>query len=83
MVDVWIRPHNQLTVPVDIAREAGIGPGTLCRMDIVNGVITLTPADGPAPRPLESYAGVARGSWGREVGDAEATVAGDRDSWQR
>ena len=83
MVDVWIRQRNQLTVPVDIAREAGIRPGTLCRMDIVNGVITLTPADGPAPRPLESYAGVARGSWGRKVGEVETTVAGDRDSWQR
>ena len=83
MVDVWIRQRNQLTVPVDIAREAGIGPGTLCRMDIGNGVITLTPADGPAPRPLESYAGVARGSWGRKVGEVETTVAGDRDSWQR
>lgn len=82
MVDVWIRQRNQLTVPVDIAREAGIGPGALCRMDIVKGVITLTPAHGSAPRPLESYAGIARGAWGHK-GAAETTVVGDRDSWQR
>ena len=83
MVEVWIRQRNQLTVPVDIASEAGIGPGSLCHMDIVNGVITLTPAEGPAPRSLDSYAGIARGAWGRTAADVEASVMGDRDAWQR
>ena len=83
MAEVWIRQRNQLTVPADIAREAGIGPGSLCHMDIVNGVITLTPAEGSAPRPLDAYAGIARGAWGRTAADVEATVTGDRDSWQR
>lgn len=83
MVDVWIRQRNQLTVPVDIARQAGIAPGSLCHMEIVNGVITLTPAGGPPSRALDTYAGIARGGWGRTRADVEAAVVGDRDSWQR
>ena len=83
MADVWIRQRNQLTVPADIAHEAGIGPGSLCHMDVVNGVITLTPAEGPATKPLDSYAGIAHGAWGRTAAEVEASVMGDRDAWQR
>lgn len=83
MAEVWIRQRNQLTVPVDIAQRAGIGPGTLCHMEIVNGVITLTPAHADPHRSLNAYAGIARGAWGRTAADVETAVSGDRDSWHR
>lgn len=83
MAEIRIRDRNQITVPGDIARAAGIGPGSICRMDYVNGVITITPADAPAPRGLQSYAGIARGAWGRTPDEVEQSIASDRDSWQR
>lgn len=52
-------------------------------MDIVDGVITLTPAEGPTPRSLDTYAGIARGGWSRTAADVEASIMGDRDAWQR
>lgn len=83
MAEVWIRQRNQLTVPVDIAQRAGVGPGSLCHMEYANGVITLTPADGPSGRALDSFAGIARGTWGRTRADVEAAAIGDRESWER
>lgn len=83
MVDIRIRDRNQITVPGDIARAAGVGPGSICRMDYANGVITITPADAPAARGLESYAGIARGAWGRSPEEVEQHIADDPDSWQR
>lgn len=83
MAEVYIRQRNQLTVPVDIATQAGLGPGSLCHMEYANGVITLTPADGTAVRTLESFAGIARGTWGRTRAQVESVVWGDRDSWDR
>jgi len=83
MTEIRIRDRNQITVPGDIARAAGIGPGSICRMDYVNGVITITPSGAPAPRDLESFAGIARGAWGRSPDEVEQRIAADRDSWQR
>lgn len=83
MVDVWIRQRNQLTVPVDIARQAGLAPGSLCRMEFANGVITIVPADGAAGSDLESYVGIARGAWGGTPKEMDATIAADRDTWDR
>lgn len=83
MVEVWIRQRNQLTVPVDIAAQAGLSPGSLCHMEFANGVITLTPADSTAGRPLESFAGIARGTWGQTRAHVESAALSDRDSWDR
>ena len=83
MPEVWIRQRNQITIPVDIARELGLGPGSLCRMDVVNGVITITPSHHAAPLPLASYAGCAQGAWGASPEEVEAAVAADRASWDR
>lgn len=83
MVDVWIRQRNQLTVPVDIAEQAGLSTGSLCHMEYVNGVITITPAHSPTTRSLDSFAGIARGAWGRTAAQVEASVAAERDSWDR
>jgi hypothetical protein len=52
-------------------------------MDHADGVITITPADAPAARGLESYAGIARGAWGRSPEEVEQHIADDPDSWQR
>jgi len=52
-------------------------------MDHADGVMTITPADAPAARGLESYAGIARGAWGRSPEEVEQHIADDPDSWQR
>ena len=83
MVEVWIRQRNQITIPVDIAQALGLGPGSLCHMDVVNGVITLTPSHQPASPPLDSYAGCAQGAWGASPEEVEASVSADRASWDR
>lgn len=80
MREVWIRQRNQLTVPGDIAEAAGIGPGSMCRMDIVNGVITLTPADQGAP-DVARYRGVGSGAWGSSIAEINETIG--RDTWDR
>lgn len=83
MADVRIRERNQITIPVDIAKALGLGPGSLCRMDVVNGVITITPSLHPAPPSLASYAGCARGAWGASPEEVEAAIVADRTSWDR
>jgi len=83
MVEIRIRDRNQLTVPMDIAQAAGIGPGSLCRMDYLNGVITIVPADAAPTRGLDAFAGIARGAWGASPEEIDRTIAADRDSWQR
>ena len=83
MAEVWIRQRNQITIPVDIARELGLGVGSLCRMDVVNGVITITPSHQPAPPPLAAYAGCAQGAWGATPEELESAIAADRHSWDR
>lgn len=83
MVRVTIRNRNQLTVPVDIAAAAGLTSGSLCDMEYVNGVITITPADTPTRRPLSDYAGIARGVWGDTEDEIENRIREDRESWER
>jgi hypothetical protein len=83
VVNVRIRDRNQLTIPVDIANAAGLGPGSLCHMELVNGVITLRPADAPPSRELEHFVGLARGAWGETEEEIDARIADDRDSWRR
>ena len=83
MPEVTIRQRNQLTVPAEIARQVGIQPGTTCTIEVVGGVITLTPTGGPAGQPLAAYRGAARGAWGPTPAEIEATIAADRASWQR
>jgi bifunctional DNA-binding transcriptional regulator/antitoxin component of YhaV-PrlF toxin-antitoxin module len=83
VVEIRIRDRNQLTVPVDIAAAAGLVPGSVCEMDYRNGIITITPADSPIPRPLSDFDGVARGAWGDTDEQIDQTITADRDSWQR
>ncbi|CAB4966240.1 MAG: hypothetical protein F2842_12920 [Actinobacteria bacterium] len=82
MARVTVRQRNQLTIPVDIARAAGLIEGSVCSMEMVNGTIVITPAGGTAP-PLGSFVGVARGVWGETAADVERTLASDRGSWNR
>ena len=70
-------------MPGDIAAAAGIGPGSVCRMQYVNGVIAITPVDGTPATSIEDYAGLARGAWGASEAEIELRISADRDSWQR
>lgn len=83
MVRVTIRGRNQLTVPVDIAAAAGLTSGSLCDMEYVNGVITITPADSPLRRPISDFVGIARGAWGDTDDEVEQRIRTDRESWNR
>lgn len=83
MVRVTVRNRNQLTVPVDIAAAAGLTSGSLCDMQYVNGVITITPTGSTAARPLADFAGVARGVWGETDEEIEEQIRADRESWHR
>lgn len=83
MVKVTIRDRNQLTVPVDIAAAAGLTSGSLCDMEYVNGVITITPVDSTTARPLADFAGIARGVWGGTDEEIEEQIRTDRESWHR
>ena len=49
-------------------------------MDIVNGVITLTPADQGAPHVLR-FRGVAPGAWVSSIAEINETIG--RDTWDR
>jgi len=82
MARVTVRQRNQLTIPVDIARAAGFHEGSVCSMELVNGIIVITPAGISAPS-LDSFAGVARGAWGETAADVERAIASDRGSWNR
>lgn len=83
MAEIRVRQRNQITVPVDIARAAGLSEGSLCHMEYANGVITITPANAKSPRPITSYAGTAHGTWGATVDEIIETLDGDRRSWNR
>ena len=83
MTEILIRERNQLTVPVDIAREAGIGPGTVCHMEIKNGIISITPAHAAQPRRWESFRGIASGVWGKTPAEVDREITRTRETWQR
>ena len=83
MVKIRIRQRNQITVPVDIARAAGLSEGSLCHMEYVNGVITIIPANAQASRPLASFSGTARGAWGATIDEITDSLDRDRQSWNR
>jgi hypothetical protein len=83
MPNVTVRQRNQLTVPVDIARAAGLHEGSVCSMEFINGTIVITPVDSATGPSLEQFEGVARGVWGSSASAIERTVASSRESWER
>lgn len=82
MARVTVRQRNQLTIPMDIARAAGIHEGSVCTMEMVNGSVVITPAGVNAPS-LDSFAGVAHGVWGSTAAHIDRALSADRGSWDR
>jgi AbrB family looped-hinge helix DNA binding protein len=81
---VRVRPKRQITIPANIAREAGIKPDDLLEVKFANGVVTLQLAGSQRNgRTLMDYAGIARGAWGRSAEEIDARLADDRAAWER
>ncbi|HLI77655.1 MAG TPA: AbrB/MazE/SpoVT family DNA-binding domain-containing protein [Acidobacteriaceae bacterium] len=72
-----MRPKNQLTVPHEIARAAGLQPGSR--------LIVEYRGDEPAVIRMrvlrESYAGAIPGMYGRNGEEVAAYLRGESDSW--
>ena len=84
MSQIRVRPKHQITIPANIAREAGIKPDDLLEVKFAHGVVTLELADHPRNgRKLMDYAGIARGAWGRGSEEIDGRLADDRASWER
>ena len=84
MPEVRVRQKHQITLPSSIVLEAHIVPNDTLEIALVNGVITLTPTKRQERKDsVMSYAGIARGLWGRTPEKREETLRNDRDSWER
>lgn len=84
-VQVTLRERNQLTLPDRIAARIAAKPGDRL-------LLTVEPGEPNGPgdagvvrlkRLKESYAGIARGIYGRTAEDRAAYVSTERDSWER
>ena len=84
MSKVRIRLKNQIAIPARIAEAANIKPGDIIEISCSNGVVTLVPVNRKdRKKSVMDYAGIARGLWGQTTDEIEASLASDRDSWER
>jgi AbrB family looped-hinge helix DNA binding protein len=84
MSQVRVRPKHQITIPANIARDAGIKTDDLLEVSYAHGVVTLKPAGRDSRgKALMDYAGIGRGAWGQDAGEIDAQLAADRAAWER
>ncbi len=84
MSKIRVRLKNQITIPARIAEEANIKPDDIIEISCSNGVVTLVPVNRKdRKKSVMDYAGIARGLWGQTTDEIEASLASDRDSWER
>ena len=76
-VEVTIREKNQLTLPERVARRLGVRAGQRLIVTVADEGATEA-----TMRPLrESYAGIAKGVYGRTTAEQLRYVAEERGSW--
>ena len=73
-----LRPKNQVTLPEEIAKRLGVGPGDQLIFRIAD--------DDPRQvhvRPVRrSYAGILEGVYGKTPEEVEEYIRGERASWE-
>lgn len=86
MAEVRLRPKGQITIPASIIEKARLAEDVMLDVELVNGVITLTPlpqSKGRAREDIMAYAGVFRGAWGDTPRSVDETIIGLRNEWER
>ena len=84
MAQIRVRLKHQITIPARIAEAAQIKPDDMLEVAFANGMVTLTHAGRKnQQKSVMSYAGMARGAWGKTSREVKAGLAADRDSWER
>ena len=75
-----ISSKNQITLPVQLLRQMGVGPGDRLAVALEGGrlVLRARPKDW-----VEHYAGSLRGHWGGRVGEIEAEIREGRETPER
>ncbi len=84
MPEVRLRPKGQVTIPATILESAHIEPNTFFDVDIVEGVITLTPkADSKNREDIMSFARMFKNTWVKTPDEVNKTLDKLRDEWER
>lgn len=86
MPEVRLRPKGQVTIPASIIEKAHLSEDVMLDVELVNGVITLTPhpqGKGRAREDIMAYAGIFRGAWGDTAKKVDETISKLRDEWER
>jgi bifunctional DNA-binding transcriptional regulator/antitoxin component of YhaV-PrlF toxin-antitoxin module len=86
MPEIRLRPKGQITIPASILEKAQLTEDAMLEVELVNGVITLTPqprGKGQAREDIMAYAGIFRGAWGNQAQAVDDTIARLRDEWER
>jgi bifunctional DNA-binding transcriptional regulator/antitoxin component of YhaV-PrlF toxin-antitoxin module len=86
MPEVRLRAKGQITIPASIIEKAQLAEDVRLEVELVNGVITLTPqpqSKGRAREDIMAYAGIFRGAWGDTPQVVDETISTLRDEWER
>ena len=84
MPEVRLRPKGQVTIPASILEKAHLSNDVVLDVDLINGVITLTPQTKPNQKEdIMAYAGVFRGAWGDTPNKVNKAITDLRDEWER
>ncbi|MRX10432.1 hypothetical protein GJ697_21585 [Pseudoduganella sp. FT25W] len=87
MNKIRLERHRQLTLPAEIVEKAHWQYGDLLEISYANGVVILTSIrklpEKTIVKSLMDYAGACKGAWGNTPEEVEATMAEDRESWDR
>lgn len=75
MPTVRVRIKNQIKLPLAIVREAGLHEGDVLDAEYVEGVIHLVPRPKSREEDLMSFAGIAKGVYGRSAGEIDRNIA--------
>ena len=86
MPEVRLRPKGQVTIPASIIEKAHLTEDVMLDVELVNGVITMTPhpqGKGCTREDIMAYAGIFQGAWGDTPKKVDETVSKLRDEWER
>ena len=84
MTQVRVRDKHQVTLPMAVARSAGIRENDMLEVGFKNGVITLATKKAAAPqRSLMDFVGITQGLYGKDARQVAQYLDAERDSWER